>query len=82
MPTGLFALERGFGTITPTYLPVNSYIMQGNPAPNGPLGGGYSASNPWVSKDLPPFPIYNFVYSNNGTSDNGILQIWKYQNIQ
>jgi hypothetical protein len=71
MPTGVFALERGSGTISPYYDQANPYI-----APNF---SGFNSINSYIGNP-PPFPTYNFIYHNLGSSSNTTLQITRISN--
>tara|TARA_R100000541_G_C1896458_1_gene83913 strand:+ start:2368 stop:3339 length:972 start_codon:yes stop_codon:yes gene_type:complete len=71
MPTGLFTVERGSGTISPNYDQANPYMT--------PNFLGFNNTNHYVGK-RPPFPIYNFTYHNLGSSHNTTLQITKISN--
>ena len=71
MPTGVFALERGWGTISPYYSSADPDTV-----PNFP---SYSSGNSYIGKQ-PPFPIYNFIYHNLGASSNTTLQIERINN--
>jgi hypothetical protein len=71
MPTGVFALERGSGTISPYYDQANPYI-----APNF---SGFNSPNSYIGNP-PQFPTYNFIYHNLGSSSNTTLQITRISN--
>jgi len=71
MPAGVFALERGSGTISPYYDQANPY--------NAPNFSGFNPTNSYIGNP-PLFPTYNFIYHNLGSSSNTTLQITRISN--